>query len=132
VCDTPLHFPLRRNVIAVKVENFIDALLRLAFNSDSFLRPLDRFYWAIAHAVHGLGDHIEKHYFTSPHATRKACCRTHVQLVHFNSIWHRTESPAEMKLPGASECKDEIGALVNGLCSMTICSAQRPTVRPHS
>ena len=42
----------RRNLIAVEVEKVIDALVSLAFNRDSFLRSLDRFYRAIEDAAH--------------------------------------------------------------------------------
>jgi hypothetical protein len=53
----------RRNVIAVEMEKVIDALVSLAFNRDSFLRSLDRFYRAIEDAAHGLDEFTEKQHF---------------------------------------------------------------------
>jgi predicted helicase len=53
----------RRNVIAAEVEKVIDALVGLAFDRDSFLKSLDRFYRAIENAAHGLDDFTEKQHF---------------------------------------------------------------------
>jgi predicted helicase len=61
IFDNPEFTP--RNVIAVEVEKVIDALVSLAFNRNSFLRSLDRFYRAIEDAAHGLDDFTEKQHF---------------------------------------------------------------------
>ena len=47
-------------MIAAEVEKVIDALVRLSFNRDSFLKSLDRFYRAIDAAAHGLDDFTDK------------------------------------------------------------------------
>ena len=54
---------LRRNVIAVEIEQVIAALTSRAFNRNDFLRALDRFYVAIENEARGLTDWSEKQGF---------------------------------------------------------------------
>jgi type I restriction-modification system DNA methylase subunit len=54
---------VRRNVVAAKIEEVIDALTSRAFNRHDFLKSLDRFYVAIESAAKSNGGWLERQHF---------------------------------------------------------------------